>query len=69
MYVDDLITGFDNENQAISVCKQISTILKSASFVLRKWAFNSSTILDCLHNSAEQFSTLELGVHDKVLQQ
>lgn len=66
MYVDDLITGFDTEHQAIVVCEQISNILRSASFSLRKWASNSNSVLKHLQDESEMMSILELGENDKV---
>jgi len=64
MYVDDLITGFDTEHQAIVVCEQISNILRSASFSLRKWASNSNSVLKHLQDESEMMSILELGENE-----
>lgn len=44
-YVDDLITGFDTEHEAISICQEISNILQTAGFHLRKWASNNNNVL------------------------
>jgi Reverse transcriptase (RNA-dependent DNA polymerase). len=45
-YVDDLITGFDSEEEAITICKEIIFILNSVRFPLRKWTSNSSRFLE-----------------------
>ncbi|XP_052891389.1 uncharacterized protein LOC128299453 [Anopheles moucheti] len=39
-YVDDLLTGATDINEAIAVRKQISAMLNSAGFTLKKWASN-----------------------------
>ncbi|XP_072402497.1 uncharacterized protein [Diabrotica undecimpunctata] len=66
MYVDDLITGFTSEEHGIEICNQISLILKSASFKLRKWASNSQDILKGLQDTSDEFSILELGESDRL---
>lgn len=66
MYVDDLITGFDDEQQGILACNQISDILKSTSFSLRKWASNSKMILNGLKDTSDEFSILNLGENDVI---
>lgn len=45
MYVDDLITGADNEEEAVIRQKEIYNILLGSGFVLRKWASNSKAVL------------------------
>lgn len=45
MYVNDLITGADNERDAADLHHQVSFILAKGGFELRKWASNSSTVL------------------------
>lgn len=45
MYVDDLITGADTEDEAVIRQKQISNILLGSCFELRKWASNSTAVL------------------------
>lgn len=43
-YVDDLIVSFASVNEAIVTCQQISQILSSACFPLRKWVSNNPKI-------------------------
>lgn len=44
-YVDDLITGADSIEEAITKWSQIVAILKSGQFVLNKWSANHSQLL------------------------
>lgn len=44
-YVDDLLTGSNNLEELQARCKDISTILKSANFLLRKWVTNDIQVL------------------------
>lgn len=39
-YVDDLITGHDDKERLMILCEQISNILKTGCFNLRKWVYN-----------------------------
>ncbi|XP_062542316.1 uncharacterized protein LOC134210285 [Armigeres subalbatus] len=43
-YVDDVIFGHDDHDTMVETCKQ-TEIMKSAGFLLRKWASNYSTVL------------------------
>lgn len=73
MYVDDLITGADNERDAADLHHQISLILAKGGFELRKWASNSATVLEDIpanhRESKEQLlfkdedSVKALGIH------
>ncbi|XP_076237360.1 uncharacterized protein LOC143181054 [Calliopsis andreniformis] len=45
-YVDDLLTGASSIDEARKLRREISDILHSAGFPLRKWASNDSRILD-----------------------
>ncbi|CAG9109013.1 unnamed protein product [Plutella xylostella] len=40
MYVDDLITGDDDQQKLIATCEKTSQVLNSGCFPLRKWTFN-----------------------------
>ncbi|XP_049300569.1 uncharacterized protein LOC125774382 [Anopheles funestus] len=44
-YVDDLLTGTDEISDAIEMQKQISSMLQSAGFALKKWASNNPKAL------------------------
>lgn len=41
MYVDDVLTGSNSEEELIDNCTQVSQLLANAGFSLRKWASNS----------------------------
>ncbi|XP_035901824.1 uncharacterized protein LOC118507447 [Anopheles stephensi] len=45
-YVDDLLTGAASVSEAIETRKQISSMLESAGFSLKKWALNIPAALD-----------------------
>ncbi|XP_050077807.1 uncharacterized protein LOC126564758 [Anopheles maculipalpis] len=45
-YVDDLLTGADDVSTAIEIRKQVSSMLESAGFSLRKWASNIPEALE-----------------------
>ncbi|XP_062700371.1 uncharacterized protein LOC134284887 [Aedes albopictus] len=44
-YVDDMLTGVDDEEEGDELCNQLLELLHSAGFSLRKWASNSSAVL------------------------
>ncbi|XP_058836070.1 uncharacterized protein LOC131692798 [Topomyia yanbarensis] len=44
-YMDDMLTGVDNEAEGSELCRQLLQLLQSAGLSLRKWSSNSSTIL------------------------
>ncbi|KAH1002142.1 hypothetical protein HUJ04_008259 [Dendroctonus ponderosae] len=60
MYVDDLMTGFDNEVHGAAFCNQVSI----ASFSLRKWASNSHVILKGLSDTFHTFEILDFGENE-----
>ncbi|XP_058817780.1 uncharacterized protein LOC131681089 [Topomyia yanbarensis] len=47
-YVDDVLSGHDNHQLLSESCKQLMEMLKSAGFVLRKWASNDPAILSSI---------------------
>ncbi|XP_055605769.1 uncharacterized protein LOC129753943 [Uranotaenia lowii] len=60
-YVDDIISGHDDHDTMIETCKQLMEMLKSAGFVLRKWASNYKTVLSGVPEELWETSTeLEL---------
>lgn len=67
-YVDDLITGADNEKELLLIQKSVSEALESGCFTLRKYKSNSPAIFENIkineHDSltiSESSSTLGLG--------
>ncbi|XP_047988499.1 uncharacterized protein LOC125228094 [Leguminivora glycinivorella] len=44
-YMDDLMSGQDNEEDAIDVAKNVQMILKNGGFDLQKWSSNSTSFL------------------------
>ena len=47
-YVDDLLSGTSTLEEAIQVQKEVSTLLQTAGFTLRKWASNHPAFLDTI---------------------
>nr|CAH7726126.1 unnamed protein product [Callosobruchus chinensis] len=44
-YVDDMLTGSDNSENAINLAKDVSRVLSEYGFILRKWQSNDPTFL------------------------
>lgn len=57
-YVDDCMTGFENESQAISQCQALITALKSAGFELKKWRSNNDNVLKTLGDGEDSITVL-----------
>jgi hypothetical protein len=55
-YMDDLMTGKDTLEDAISLAKDIDTILKKGGFVLQKWCSNDAQFL-------KQFKPSQISTH------
>ncbi|XP_030762941.1 uncharacterized protein LOC115887615 [Sitophilus oryzae] len=62
-YVDDLLSGADTIEEAINIVTEISKVLNTAGFRLRKWISNNNTILQSLKERNEA-DTLDLGVNE-----
>lgn len=63
-YVDDLLSGANTVDEAISLCQSVSSILKSGCFELRKWKSNNPHVLEgikgaSLSTDVFQFSSPE----------
>jgi hypothetical protein len=66
-YVDDLLSGTSTVQEAIEVQRELSTLLDTAGFPLRKWASNNSTFLDTIPEEfRETRQTLSLDNEDGV---
>jgi len=70
-YIDDLLTGANTLEEAVELRTQVSTLLESRKFPLRKWRSNNSRILQHIKDSGktddllvldEQASSKTLGV-------
>jgi hypothetical protein len=44
LYVDDLATGTDSEDEAVSLFKSAKRVMSNGGFNLRKWNCNSSQV-------------------------
>ena len=47
-YVDDLVTGAATDSDAIELLQRVSSCPEKSCFELRKWALNSSAVLDSI---------------------
>ncbi|XP_072389614.1 uncharacterized protein [Diabrotica undecimpunctata] len=45
-YVDDLLTGADTITEASNICREVSRILLTGCFPLRKWISNDPRVLE-----------------------
>lgn len=57
-YVDDLLTGVDTEDDAISLQKELDALLNKGGMQLRKWSSNSPVVLQSITNSSTQQSAV-----------
>lgn len=51
-YVDDLLSGSNTIEENIQLSQQVSVVLRSGCFELRKWRFNSPEVLSSLESSS-----------------
>jgi len=47
-YVDDLLTGTPTLEEAIHLQKELTSLLNTAGFTLRKWASNHPSFMDSI---------------------
>lgn len=65
-YVDDLLTGGSSITEVVSQGREISSILASANFYLRKWQSNNPQILAQITGNSESSNTLNLSENKNV---
>jgi len=66
-YVDDLLSGTTTTKEAIQLRQELSTLLQTAGFTLRKWASNNQQFLDTIPEELkESQQTLSLDNKDGV---
>ncbi|KAK9759083.1 hypothetical protein QE152_g329 [Popillia japonica] len=58
-YVDDLLTGFDTEENALQVAEDLIAILKQGRFELRKWCSNSQAVVREITESTSNNKSLD----------
>lgn len=63
-YVDDLISGSDSISETKQIYKEVSQILLSAGFALRKWMSNQPDIFDC--NAASSYDPHQFNKENSV---
>lgn len=67
-YMDDLLSGKDNIEEAIEVQRQITTILKLGGFKLQKWCSNSTEFMKELQDKEifEESNRTEIQIKEKI---
>lgn len=66
-YMDDLMTGCDNINDALELQRQLIGLTESGGFKLSKWASNVNSILENVaENEREINSPLELHLDETI---
>lgn len=63
-YVDDFLSGGSTVEETISICNQVSYILKSACFQLRKWNSNSSDVINHMKNNCSELNCVQIGPNE-----
>ncbi|KAK9703669.1 hypothetical protein QE152_g29195 [Popillia japonica] len=66
-YVDDLLTGANEIEEATYIAQTVANILGSAGFELRKWLSNESRIVDSLNitSSTTEANIMQIGNGEK----
>lgn len=60
-YVDDFISGAQTTEEALQLCSEVSNILKSGCFILRKWVSNSVDVLNSIQVSDMSSGIMPFG--------
>ncbi|XP_076284702.1 uncharacterized protein LOC143211126 [Lasioglossum baleicum] len=55
-YVDDLLTGSDNFQEALAIKRDVSNVLNEAGLQLHKWASNDSRISEFTHEQSDSIT-------------
>lgn len=63
-YVDDLLTGSDSINEAAQICKEVSEVLNTGCFELRKFYSNNPDALKYVKNSDPFTKLINLGTNE-----
>ena len=66
LYADNIVTGFQSEEETLQFYSQARSILSAAKFNLRAWAFNSRQLMDITQREGtadKNKLTTVLGVH------
>nr|CAH7719202.1 unnamed protein product [Callosobruchus chinensis] len=63
-YVDDLLTAVDSVDEAIFIYEQVSKVLRSGCFELRKWLSNSEEIMTFISSCNTSEHSVKIGDKD-----
>ncbi|XP_072400762.1 uncharacterized protein [Diabrotica undecimpunctata] len=64
-YVDDLLTGAESAEEAISLCEEVDQVLQCGGMELRKWITNSKEVQLALAKSEDVSGSVQIGEKDK----
>ncbi|KAG8176699.1 hypothetical protein JTE90_003835 [Oedothorax gibbosus] len=64
-YIDDLMSGSDNVEDALTKQKQVTTALERGGFTLRKWASNCTPVLEGIPQESQQVSNIKEIYNDR----
>lgn len=64
-YVDDMITGFDNENIAVGQVKELTELLNCGGLDLRKWASNSEMVMKSIPEEKREINSVALELNEQ----
>ncbi|XP_037961465.2 uncharacterized protein LOC119690459 [Plutella xylostella] len=65
-YMDDLMTGHDDVEEAKQLCQNIKEILTKGGFIMQKWSSNEEELLKFLKEGDDTKDTIEIKL-DKVI--
>lgn len=60
-YVDDLLSGADNKQEASWLCQEISAVLMKGCFELRKWRSNDTSVIQSVCKDETYSSLMDFG--------
>lgn len=64
IYVDDVVTGSDSVEELIAIRKDLTSVLSSARFELRKFSSNNSAILEGMSNISDDLQVLNFKEYE-----
>ncbi|XP_054713575.1 uncharacterized protein LOC129223036 [Uloborus diversus] len=59
-YMDDLLSGVNNISEGIKICSELSELLGSHSFHLRKWRSNAEEILNHIESDSRNLAEVRI---------
>lgn len=57
-YVDDVLSGADSVNEALNLNTELTELMQSARFNLRKWSSNSNELLERIPQQNQELNAI-----------